>query len=85
MKYDRDTIGQDLLVGLADAQLWEGHVSMNGHQFVQSFRALLPQPVKNLQNNKIGVSLPLHVAVIQGTANLGFSWTGSSCVPVVGL
>ena len=55
MEHNRHAIGQNLLVGLADPQLVEGHVSVYRHQFVQSFWAFLPQPVKNLQNSKHAV------------------------------
>jgi hypothetical protein len=52
MKHDRHAVRQNLLVSLAHAQLGKGDVSIQGHQFVQSFWAFLSQPVKNLQNNK---------------------------------
>jgi hypothetical protein len=52
MEDDGHTIGEDLLVGLTNPQLMERYVSTHRHQFVQSLRAFLPQPVKNLQKNK---------------------------------
>lgn len=74
MKHDRHAVGQNLLVGLAHAQLGKGDVSKHGHQFVQSFRSFLPQPVKNLQNNKTYLLLRLQIAVTRGIANLGSPW-----------
>jgi hypothetical protein len=73
MKYDGHAVSQNLLVGLAHAQLGKGHVSKHGHQFVQSFRFFLPQPVKNLQNNKICILLR-QIAVTRVIANLGSYW-----------
>ena len=74
MKHDRHAVGQNLLVGLTHAQLGKCDVSKDGHQFVQTFRSLLPQPVKNLQINKICILLRVQIAVTRGIANLGSSW-----------
>jgi len=74
MKHDGHAVSQNLLVGLAYAQLGKGDVSKHGHHFVQSFRSFLPQPVKNLQNNEICILRRLQIAVTRGTANLGSSW-----------
>jgi hypothetical protein len=59
MENNGHTVGQDLLIGLTNPQLMKRHISTHRYQFVQSLRAFLPQPVKNLQNNKNAKSMQL--------------------------
>ena len=74
MKHDGHAVSQNLLVGLAHAQLGKSDVSKHGHHFVQSFRSFPPQPVKNLQNNKFVFYFGCGLLLTRGIANLVSYW-----------